>query len=791
MLNNFKRFDAQNLFNQALINGIDLFCGAGFSVEAKSAEGKFLPIGNTMLNELKSLFPSLEHYTKLSRACTKLQNTNKKDFCDYLKKRFTVSEFSDDYLSIQKVNIKNIFTTNIDDLCYKIFDNMPNGKYLNDASINGTLLPDENEINYYALHGCVLHNDDNYIFGAMEVASAYSHQGTHESWQYLASGASKNAILFWGWNFEDNGPIEAMYGKGNSKSIGRNIKRWVLIYEDDANDETTDFLSSLGFNLIIGDTAKLLHYIDGILTGYVSTLKVNTSFNPQMKKYQPPASNENVVSYPLKSYFLEFAPRWSYVISHTLHKISYFKYIADHLSAQKDVIVIGVRASGKTTLMMQLLIEFECKLPKYQMVAPSIQQAREFVKLLGSSSCILFVDDCFRDTYALKLLLQLNNIYVVGFDRDFNYEGQRHQLLNEKFELVDITYISDEDAQSILETIPKDLIRENYSLKNFWKDPSIINLIASALRPTNYNFFRYFSNNDAVSAEVFLLICYIHASGTPCSFDMIYSYLGDNNMSWKDMLEATNRIGGLVKDCNMAQDFVRMIDSTQDYWQCRSRFFAEKVIQSINKEDKPFSNMLMKFVKNVPPYRICQYDRFKRSGYDADFAQRAFPNTSDGESFYEICANKDESEYIYQQAAVYFQRMKEYSKAFEWIDRARNLSHYNRFSIDSTYANIYFDKNYDIDIDDSMSQENALIDALNILDNCCRNDKRKAIHLSNYASRAIKFCERYNSEVGYDYLRTSNAFIQEELDKKNLGIKSKFLLKDLQEKISVILSQIM
>jgi hypothetical protein len=787
MSSSFKRFDSQNLFNQALVNGIDLFCGAGFSVEAKSIGGEYLPVGNAMLNELKTLFPSIEAYTKLPRACTKLQNTNKKDFNAYLNSRFTVSEFSDSYYSIRRVNIKNIFTTNIDNLCFKIFNNMPDEKYLNNVSISGALLPDEKAINYHALHGCVIHGNDNYIFGTMDIASAFSLQGTQKSWQNLSSGASKNAILFWGWNFEDTGPLEAMYGNGNNKNIERNIQRWVLIYENDANEETIDFLASLGFNLIIGNTAQLLQYIDGVMSIKTTVPEVPSMSNPKLEKYQPPTSNDTVVSYPLKSYFLEFSPRWSYMISRTLHKTRHFKQIADSLSAKSNAIIIGVRASGKTTLMMQLLVEYDCSLSKYQMVAPSIQQAEEFLRLLDGSSCILFVDDCFRDTQALRLLMQQQNVCVVGFDRDFNYEQQRHQLTNVTFDLIDITYITNEDAQSILDTIPKDLLRENYSLKHFNKDSSIINLMASVLKPINYNFLRYFSDNDSVSADVFLLICYIHACGIPCSFDMIYSYLGDDKMSWEDMLDSANRIGGLVKDCATAQDFVNMIDSTQDYWQCRSRYFAEKIIQSINRGNSQFSNMLMKFVENVPPYKICQYDRFKRNGYDADFSERAFLNTNDGEYYYERCAKKDESEYVYQQAAIYFQRKKEYNKAFEWIDRARNLSHYNRFSIDSTYANIYFDKNYDIETEEYSSQENALLDALNILDNCCRNDKRKAMHLSNFANRAIRFYERYKSDEGRDYLRASYAYNQEELAEKNLGNKNKNILRDIQSKISTIL----
>ena len=46
----------ESLFKQALTNGINLFCGAGFSVEALDKNGQTLPVGATLLDELKIKF---------------------------------------------------------------------------------------------------------------------------------------------------------------------------------------------------------------------------------------------------------------------------------------------------------------------------------------------------------------------------------------------------------------------------------------------------------------------------------------------------------------------------------------------------------------------------------------------------------------------------------------------------------------------------------------------------------------------------------------------------------------
>lgn len=67
----------ENLFRQALADGINLFCGAGFSVAAKDKKGNALPVGLALLDELKVEFASIATYTKLPRACTKLKQTDK------------------------------------------------------------------------------------------------------------------------------------------------------------------------------------------------------------------------------------------------------------------------------------------------------------------------------------------------------------------------------------------------------------------------------------------------------------------------------------------------------------------------------------------------------------------------------------------------------------------------------------------------------------------------------------------------------------------------------------------
>ena len=425
--------------------------------------------------------------------------------------------------------------------------------------------------------------------------------------------------------------------------------------------------------------------------------------------------------------------------------------------------------------MMQLLVDYKTDKRKHMLIAPSIEEAENYLRILNSRKSILFVDDCFRDTNALIVLLRANNVQVVGFDRDFNYERQFHQIQTLSFKPIDITEITQEDAQSIVNIIPTELKREDSGTRNFEKDPTILNLLAKNLKSVNFNFIQDFYGKDAVAAKVFIMISYVHACGTPCSFDMIYSFLGDDEYTWQEMYDIVNRAGGLIKDASDWLAQYNIMDSIQDYYQCRSRFLAEKIITSIPRGHVAFAEVLSEFTKYVPAYKICQYDKFKRSAYDADFANRAFPNIQDGTEFYELCVEKDESEYIFQQAAIYFSRNGDYKQAFSWIEKARNLSHYNRFSIDSTYAKIFFDVNL------SANQEQAK-KALDILSDCCKNDKRKSIHFAVFAKCCIDYYKEYGE---INYLTLALSYINEGLDDKNLSIskKNKFELQSLRDEL--------
>lgn len=775
----FKHNGYEAMFRAALAQGINLFCGAGFSVEASDRNGAKLPVGAGLLDELKEIFPAVQTYSTLPRACTKIIKTDKQSFYTYLEKRFTVKDFDPQYLSLLGIRIKNIYTTNIDDLFFRIYEQSEQPFYLNDCSTKGVSYDDDLSVHYYPLHGCI-RNDQNYVFGATEIASAFSQRGNEKSWKNLAADSAKHPILFWGWNFDDAGPIEAMYGDDNN--IDDNVNRWVLLRNP--SREMIDYIESLKFNIIIGDTKGMLEYLSDFAiasVGIEEQVSVDDEMACQLRPYEIPPNDEKLPAYPLKKFFLEYTPRWSHIYSRSIPKTSNYREIANSIASGKNTIVMGIRGSGKTTLMMQLLVDYETPRLKHMLIAPSVEQVQNYIKLLKGQRSLLFVDDCFRDTNALIELFHATNIQMVCFDRDFNYERQYHRIQPYSFNLIDVTEITKEDAQSIVNIIPIELRRDNAGTRNSEKDPTILNLLAMNLRAMDFRFMTHFYEKDAIAAKVFLMIAYVHSCGTPCSFDMVYSFLGDEDYTWQQMFDILDRAGGLIKEATEWLEDYSILEGLQNYYQCRSRFLAEKIIASIPKDSVVLAEVLNEFTKYVPAFKICLYDKFKRSAYDADLAVRAFSNIDDGRAFYELCAEKDESEYVYQQAAIYFSRQGDYKSAFDWIEKARNLAHYNRFSIDSTYAKIYFDVNL------KANQEEAEA-ALNILSDCCTNDKRKSIHFANFAKCCLAYYEEYEDN---SFLPLALQYIEEGLDDQNLSLsrKNKHELYELKLKLTSALSE--
>lgn len=770
------RIDEINTFENELKKGISLFLGAGFSVLSKDKTGKNLPCGEKLLGEIKRLFPKIEAFNDLSKTSTVLEKSMEKDkYKAYLTQRFQVNEYSELYNNLLKINIKNIYSTNIDDLIFRIWENNKTKYYINNTLEMGES-NDNLAINYFPLHGCVLNPDKEYIFSNIKIASAFSSRDG--SWESLKLTVNSAPIIFWGWSFNDSDIIEAIYSS-RGKLFDDNTRKWIVLNKP--KQEEIEFYKSLNFSIIYSDTEGLLDYFGNLILKNSKPIENKTEIPT---KYKVPLRSKEA-SYPVTSFFEGDIPRWSYIYSGQIVKTHHYKKIVDIIHSGKNAIIIGIAASGKTTLMMQLASGLETDKIKNILYMPSLAEVLSYVKIIKGENIMVFVDDCLSDYVAFSTLVSMPNIQVIGFERDNKYESISYKLFedNIQFELYDISEIDEHDIAKIVNSIPKKIYSGKMiqSLDNTIFETIRNHVTVSVMKDRFSTVIKELSDYDKKVAELFLMISYVHSCGVPVSYDMIYSYLEEND--YRKVYNDIKMVGKLITEC-YDQDFSFLGDvdfNDQDYYKCRTRYLAELIIENVPNY-KMMRNMLYKFVDRVPVFKICRYDIFKRHAFDADLVTKYFTNYENGIEFYNMCLSLEDSAFMYQQMALYASRKRKYSDAFKWIDIAKNCEKRNIFSIRNTHAIILFNANIQQEnIDGSVIS--TLHHSLEILQDCYKNDLRKGFHARIFGELVIKFYNAYGYDEVEKYVDTAYEWLEKEIESKNNGSSSIKKMRQIKKSI--------
>ena len=775
------QIEEKNTFDKALKSGISLFLGSGFSVLSKDKQGDSLPCGNGLLDNLKEKFPKISAFNDLSKVSTVLEKSMDRDkFKEYLTNRFTVAEYDKVYDNITQINVKNIFSTNIDDLVFKIWENdNQSQRYINNT-LNLGESNDSLAINYFPVHGCVMNSEKEYIFSNIKIASAYSSQDG--SWESLKLTVSSAPILFWGWSFNDSDIIEAIYS-ARGKMVEDNTRKWIVLYKPEEFE--IEFYKSLNFSVIIADTEQLLKYFNEIV------LEKKPEISSKIRvpiQYQVPTPIKEA-SYPVEKFFMGDIPRWSYIYSGQIIKTHHYKKIVDLIHSEKNVIVIGIPASGKTTLLMQLASGIESERQRHILYTPTVAEVDRYCKLVGNEKVMVFVDNCLNDYRALMQLMKKNNIQVIGFERDNRYESIAYRLMENKlgYELYDVSEINEQDITRLISSIPKGMysgkiveLKDNTifeTVRKHTKVPVMEDRFADVLRDL--------CSYDQKATELFLMISYVHSCGVPVSYDMIYSYLEEDD--YRTVYDDIKNIGKLITECyNQDFGFLGEISlDDQDYYKCRTRYLAELIIQKVPNY-KLMRLVLNKFVERVPTFKICRYDIFKSSAFDADIVTRYFTKYEDGIDFYKKCLEIEDSAFMYQQIALYASRKRKYSDAFRWIDKAKNCEKRNIFSIRNTHAIILFNANISKENEDG-SVIATLHQSLEILKDCYENDLRKGFHARIFGELVLKFYEAYGYDEVEKYIERAINWLEIEMASKNNSNtsikKMRQIKKEIEKKI--------
>jgi len=746
----------ENTFRIALSREINLFLGSGFSLLAKDKLDQNLPTGSEFKAELINRF-NLKNVDKLTlpQISAILESENKDGFYSYITERFTVEKYDEKYSALDNINVKTIFTTNVDDLIYRIFSNSQ-VHYIHDVLQRGPSLNDKSAIDLITLHGSVVHRFDPMVFNTLDLASTFS--SDPDKWNFLVNRLQIAPTLFWGYSLEDAGVLQAI-SPASSKGRSQETK-WIVLYQND--EGAVQYFKSLGFNIIIGNTLELLEYI----YDYIKLQPMPSSSLASTSSLFPEEALPPVGTVPVRAlldFYLGAPPTWYDVYSGQLYRTSNYDKIIELINSKKNVVAIGIPACGKTTLMMQISANLKFDGHKIVFSSITLEKANLIVNKLKGGQAIVFVDGFTDDMEAFNVLLQEPNIIVVGFDRDYVFELASHRLLKHKCTVLDVTDLTDMDIQQIYLGIPQKIRNMRMSkpkMGDAISSPSLFEVIESNtvgphLKKRFRSVVQKLEKENQILHDLLVMTCYVHVCRVPVSYDTVSAFLRGQYDTYEDIYKWIDQLGQMI-----SQYTGYLVETEQDHFITRSTHVSEAILGEVSSQS--FKRVFTRFHDQVSPWRTCRFDVFRRKAYDAVFAQKAFSDWKEGIKYYEKLAAKDTSPYLLQQGALYLLHKNQFREAFDWIDRAEVMSGNRIYSIRNTHAIILFKTNIGLkDIDGTVKQ--TLMQSMQILAQCYIEDRRKPYHAIVFADQALQYYDLYPGQTGESYLETAQKWLGEEI----------------------------
>ncbi|SDF98762.1 SIR2-like domain-containing protein [Limimonas halophila] len=753
------QIENENSLNAALKSNVNLFLGAGFSKLSEDANNQTLPLGSELKDELITKFGFPEHYGNLNldQISQILRTKHDEHFMKYLINRHKVKNFSEKYYNLKNISISSIFTTNIDDLIYKVFFDISE-YYIHDLSLRGPSLSSGYAVNFVPLHGTVNHVRPSLTFSSEDLASAFSEDP--DQWHFLKQKIREMPTIFCGYSLSDASTLKVLSDKfGN---IGGNNAKWILV--TDLRDEVVDFYRSFGFNIISGDIEDLLDYFSRVNANKVIKQNVSST-SIQFPDEKIPSIEEVQFVRPLHNFFNGAKPVWSDIYSGKIAEISHLDKLIDDIDGNNNSILIGLPASGKTTMLMQAAAYTSNEKHKLMADYMPVEHAHQIVQKLNGEPAIIYLDQLSDSVEAFNFIKNKNNIQVIATEREYNYEIVSHLVDKSGCKLRNITELSDRDRQKVYDSLPEDLKVGNMKDPKMEgdKEPSLFEMVDANIKTQSIK-RRYRSVISELNskypklAKLFVMICYVHMTRAPVSFDMILSFVRSEGYGIDDIQGLIEQLGEFVVDYDGP-----WVDTEQDHFFPRSSWVSEVILDQVPQE--LLKNVLKQFHYNLSPIRIARFDVFQRRAFDAELYVRAFKSADEGEEFYRFLSEKYDNPFIYQQAALFLAEKRAFRRAFRWIDEAIRRTGGRVRSIRHSHAIILFKANIGADEEEENVRE-TLDKSMEIIRDCYFYDKRKTYHVVTFAEQALQYFERYGDEKSKEYLRTGKEWLEEESRKK-------------------------
>lgn len=785
------RFDNLELFKTLVAkSGLNLFLGAGFSTYARNKDGETLPLGDAIKDYLIEKFDlNKSRNYSLDRVCQIIKQNQNDSLKVLLKEKYVVDDFDKEYYYLDNLPIKNIVTTNIDNLIESIFHGKDTSSKLSDICIYGPLEQDD-VINFYKLHGSVTYPFDKELtFSLSELRIAFLRN--RHLYDTVASKLISKPTIYWGTRLTDNDIINMLTeSEENSKT---QPPKWIVIYPSKDYEEYVETFQYLGFNIIVADTKQLLNFLNKL--DFTSHNEENTSNKRNYDKFFPinyisEKSLKNILSRPVSEFLSGAEPMMCDILSENVNRTSYYNIVLDKifsLSNNKTILITGIPGCGKSTLLMQLTASNDINVPKFCFKDMLKTEAEKLVQIVAKEKLVyVFLDNLYSNVDAFDVLKECKNIRLIVAERSLNYEYAKKHIDISLNQIVDISNLKPDDIKAICVSLKrgdKDVSRIIEKNRNV----SLLEIVFYVYLATELDtrIKRYISDLESFKEksedpdiridllELFTLVNYTSACGVPITMDMLFAYFKAEINNYNDIYYALGKMNKVI-----VEDDKQMDSSDQDRLVIRSRVFAEKSLKFLPRE--VFAKILMNFAERVSPYAICRYDIFKKRGYDADFTKKVFA-LEDGIKYYQTVLKQNNSPYVKQQYAIYLLRMHEIGKAWSIIDEAYTESKHKIFSIANTHALIMFEKNIRVEISkpEEIAKQKAIIEqSFSTLEYCMDTDIRAAYHVYIYAKNTVRYYEKFGADA---YFIRYKAKAQEQI--KDILDSNTYIYKKLRNEL--------
>lgn len=735
------KIDQMGLFESDISGPLNLFTGSGFSRLAKNSDLNRLPTGDDLRDLLVEGFkrPELSKMD-LQSVYTILHSSKRESLNQYLSKVLTVSEFDDRYRNLRNLNISHFYSTNIDDLPYQVFSPIEGEEspIFHDVFLYGEPRDRSSSIVYIPLHGSVRHEEPTFIFTAGQIASAF--QGDQQTWFVFQRELQRRPTFFLGYGMNDAGVLQALH----NASLASN-NRWILLHEPD--ESAIALYESLDFNVMIGG-------IDDFVDTVASVAKAERSSFGRPKFGAVPRPDE-IARRPVRSFFLGAEPEWSDAYSPQVVKRRLNKQVTDKTLSGKSVAVVGLPLSGKSTILKQVAVELQDREPTVYFERLNIDQARELIAANEDSKKkpTIFIDQFIDSLSAFNELASAGGYKFVVAESSMFFDAINHRRLNETLQTVSCSEISEADFQSIIDSLPADIKRRSVNPNSAIEESEqrglfeglVQHVYERDLKSRFKSRLSDFEKADQVAFDTYIMACYANQCRTLVSYDMIYLF--SEAKDYGSAYDIVKRIDGFIAEVE------NDLDDSQDHFAVRSSNLARIAIRLIPKSS--FGRVFERFHRNVSSRVIPDYPTFRRYAFDNDFANRAYSKVADGLRFYERLVATHGNAYDYQHGAIYLSKNGDFSRAFEWIDKALSLSGARNFAIRNSHAVILFDANFGVFKDDpsNLTAFEGLRQSMNVLKACIEKDTYRRYHILRYTDQALRIAEVLKTSDSLDDLR--------------------------------------